>query len=100
MPDAITITSDPATFRTASDLTDETHDAILTILELEMANTFGPDFLKTGIRAMTKVYELAEASGWGWIAASRLEHVAGQMYADIFNDARQDLASRKRGPRA
>jgi hypothetical protein len=96
MDHPITITGNPVAFADASDLTDETHDTILTILELEMANTFGPDFLKTGIRALAKVGELAIASGWDWQAALALEKVAGQIYADIFRDATRDLNARRR----
>jgi hypothetical protein len=96
----LTITGDPRSFKSAADLTDETYATILAIFELEMSNTYGEDFLKTGLRAVQKVHSLARACGWGDLAASYLEEVAGQIYAGILREAAQNITiARREAPR-
>jgi hypothetical protein len=95
----LTVTKNSVHFRGADDLTDETHATILAIFELEMANTFGADFLKTGLRAMHKVADLARTAGWSATEVMYLEAVAADMYADIMREAAQDIAIDRREAR-
>jgi hypothetical protein len=92
----LTITGNPNAFAGASDLTDETHDTILTVLEIETAVTVGRDFLKAALRAISRVGALARREGWDATAVMHLEAVAAQIYADIFREATLDLNSRRR----
>jgi hypothetical protein len=90
------------TFRDAEDLTDETHDEILTLFEQELTRPdivrhdprtgerFPVDAFAAALRCVIRVRREALAQGWTPECAESLATVAGHVYAGVISEARKE----------
>lgn len=101
------ITGNGQTFLRAEDITDETYESILDVLDEEISRTdivrhdpdtgrvLPPDALAVAARCVDRVRRAALAVGWSPICAERLAAQAGVLYGAILGE----VAAERKGLR-